>query len=77
MSAVDQGVPPRSANTTATVTINVDRNLYSPVFVNPNTYTANISENLRSGSDVIQVSTTDNDTTVRCLLMVLFHHNYR
>lgn len=62
---MDQGTPRQTADTTATVTVNVDRNLYAPVFINPASYVVTINENLAGGSSVIQISTKDNDTVVR------------
>ncbi len=59
--AKDGGTPPNTA--TATVAINVDRNLNSPKFTN-NTYKVDIPETLPAGSTVTAVTATDTDTSV-------------
>ena len=61
VEAKDGGNPAASA--TALVTINVLRNLFSPVFAN-NTYTATIFETQDLGSAIVRVVATDADTRV-------------
>ncbi|KAL8559117.1 hypothetical protein ACOMHN_046165 [Nucella lapillus] len=59
VEARDGGTPPRSA--TALVSINVRRNLASPVFVQ-NTYETTILETQSLGVNILRVSATDADT---------------
>lgn len=53
-----------SCSASATVTINVDRNLASPQFTKT-LYTAEIPETLEYGSQVLSVLATDGDRLVR------------
>ena len=59
--AYDGGSPPRSA--TAIATINILRNLNSPVF-SPINYEETILETLQAGSFILQVTATDADRSV-------------
>jgi protocadherin Fat 4 len=58
--AKDGGTPPNTA--TATVRIDVDRNLNSPKFTNDN-YKVDVPETLPAGSTVFAVTATDKDTS--------------
>ncbi|KAK3089813.1 hypothetical protein FSP39_006721 [Pinctada imbricata] len=59
--AFDGGSPPRSA--TAIATINILRNLNSPIF-NPTNYEQTILETLTVGSSILQVTASDADRSV-------------
>ena len=58
----DQGTPQQTG--TATVTVNVERNTYSPIFQNANTYTANIADTFTPSLPIITVIATDADPEV-------------
>lgn len=58
--AVDNGVPPQQSSTLAQVSISVDRNQFSPLFVG-GPYEEIIRENVPVGTSVLQVSASDND----------------
>jgi hypothetical protein len=60
--AEDGGSPKKTA--TATVDINVNRNLVPPQF-NPASYSQSIIENFPVGSEIVTVSATDSDPQVR------------
>lgn len=63
MQATDQGSSPRSASQPATVTINVIRNQFPPVFVNT-PYATSLPFTVAAGSSVYNVNATDADTRV-------------
>ncbi|KAH9514452.1 hypothetical protein Btru_025291 [Bulinus truncatus] len=63
LTAQDQGTPPLSAPTTCTVTVNVYRDLYAPVFVNT-PYDTTLTNNAVIGTTVVRVTATDADTTI-------------
>lgn len=62
MVAYDGGTPAK--NSTATVAITVDRNLYAPVF-SPDRYETTILETASPGDSIVTVLATDQDTSVR------------
>jgi protocadherin Fat 4 len=59
--AFDGGSPPRSA--TAIATINIQRNLNSPIF-NPSSYEETILETLQAGTSIVRVTASDADRSV-------------
>lgn len=59
--AFDGGSPPRSA--TAIATINIQRNLNSPIF-NPSSYEETILETLQAGTSILRVTASDSDRSV-------------
>lgn len=60
----DLGQPvSRSTNDVATVTVNVNRNEFAPIFFN-STYYADILETQAVGSGVVTVTAQDQDTSV-------------
>ena len=61
VEASDQGVPPRVASTTVTVTVSQDSNL--PTF-NQTEYTATLPEDMAVGDLVVQVDAYDLDVSV-------------
>lgn len=61
VQAQDSAANPKSA--TATVSINVVRNLYTPTF-NPNNYTAQVYDASAIGTSLFTVTATDADRTV-------------
>ena len=63
VQATDNGIPPRSANTIARITINIFRNENDPFFVPPN-YVTTIPETTEIGSNVLTVSARDTDDLV-------------
>lgn len=63
--AYDSAYPNDQA--TATVTINVNRNLYSPVFTEAQ-YIANVYDNTGLGVVIKQVNATDRDSAVSLLI---------
>ncbi|XP_062611587.1 cadherin EGF LAG seven-pass G-type receptor 2-like, partial [Saccostrea cucullata] len=62
VQVTDGGSPPLSD--TATISINVERNLNSPRFLHLNDLTVNIPEILPAGSDVIDLNSTDDDAYI-------------
>ena len=64
MTLRDLGQPSsRSAGQTATVTINVNRNEFAPLFFNT-TYYADILETQSIGSSIVTVTASDQDSSV-------------
>ena len=64
--AKDGGTPPKTA--TATVEVDVERNLHDPVFTSSGVMTASIPEIAPAGTPVASVSAEDRDTAVRHIL---------
>ncbi|XP_062579030.1 protocadherin Fat 3-like [Saccostrea cucullata] len=62
VQVTDGGSPPLSD--TATVSINVERNLNSPRFLHLNDLTVNIPEILSAGSNIIDLNATDDDAYI-------------
>ncbi|KAK3745550.1 hypothetical protein RRG08_040225, partial [Elysia crispata] len=61
ISARDNDPSPRSAANVATVTVNVYRNQFSPVFINEQSYSQTVNQNLGTGSLITTVTATDAD----------------
>jgi hypothetical protein len=59
--ARDQGTPQLQSDQSATVTINVIRNNFGPVFQDT-PYRTDISQSISSGTSVYRVTATDADT---------------
>ena len=66
--AQDLGTPQRTSQNIL-VTIRIQRNNFPPVFINE-VYTADITNNFFSGSNIIQVTATDQDQIVSFLFMI-------
>ena len=60
--ARDQATPQQTG--TATVAVTVERNTFSPVFIDPGTYRATIAETYPIGRPIITVSAKDEDPKV-------------
>lgn len=58
ITAFDNGIPPLSNSTLVVITVN--RNNFSPVF-QPQTYQANVADNVALGTEIEQVIATDSD----------------
>ncbi len=58
IQASDQGVPPRTANTVATIDISTDQNF--PVF-DKSEYTVEFPENTQVGATIARVAASDQD----------------
>lgn len=71
--AYDGGSPPRSA--TAIATINILRNLNTPIF-NPDVYEQTILETLQVGSSILQVTATDADRSVSIISRPAWQSNH-
>ena len=63
MDATDKGNPTRSSKPDALVTVNVIRNLNTPIFEGE-PYTADVSYKIASGDRVTSVFARDDDTVV-------------
>ena len=61
MAAVDGGAPARTSTTMFSITVR--RNLVDPVFIKPQ-LSVSIPETLAPGSDVANVTATDDDVAV-------------
>ena len=62
--ARDNGEIPNRSGNTATVTVSVYRNIYTPQFINEFSYSKEIDEDITVGTLVTQVTATDADEIV-------------
>ena len=64
---MDKGNPQQRSENTATVLVEIDRNLNTPQFIDPQLYETTINEDAPGGSEVLSINVQDDDTEVHFL----------